>query len=126
MAVARNNIVITFPTPSAEWDVTHWGLFLHSTDNDPEDFALGDNLGSPQTIPAGSTVTFPISNISITIPNGDATNVGSDRAVDGFIAGTLYLSLHGSNPGSTGAGEISGGNYSREPITSSQWAVTAS
>ncbi len=49
------------------------------------------------------------------------------RGVD-FTLSTVYVSLHTSNPGITGAGEVAGGSYARQAVGHSLWnaAATAS
>ncbi len=47
------------------------------------------------------------------------------RAVD-FATAPVYVSLHGSDPGITGAGETIGGSYSRQQVSTVGWNAAAS
>lgn len=38
-------------------------------------------------------------------------------AVNGYAAAATHVSLHTADPGTTGANEVSGGGYTRAPIT---------
>lgn len=46
-------------------------------------------------------------------------NAFFDPALDGGASVTVTASLHTASPGATGANEVSGGAYSRQPVT---WA----
>lgn len=46
------------------------------------------------------------------------------RAVN-FVTTPVYVGLHSSNPGITGAGEISGGSYSRQQVSTASWNAAA-
>ncbi len=43
--------------------------------------------------------------------------LGETRALQGILSGTLYVSLHTGDPGSTGLNEVSGGAYVRKTST---------
>jgi len=49
----------------------------------------------------------------------DFTTASADTALQAVFptTTTFYLSLHTADPGTTGANEVSGGSYARQPIT---------
>jgi len=47
------------------------------------------------------------------------------RGVD-FDPTPVYISLHTADPGTTGASEVSGGTYARQPVSTSNWNAAAS
>jgi hypothetical protein len=42
-----------------------------------------------------------------------------NRLMDHFLSGSLFLSLHSSDPGDSGESEVSGGAYARKPLENS-------
>ena len=124
MAFARNTNVVQFPTPqSGGWSApTHFGLWTEATAGT----FLGSSPvdGSPEAPAIGADVEFGATQLVIEIPNGELTNDGATRAVQGFVnAGTIYVSLHSSAPGTTGANELSGNEYARVAVAA--WTVAA-
>lgn len=49
----------------------------------------------------------------------DLTTASADTMLDAILVPSTvyYLSLHTANPGTSGANEVSGGSYARQPIT---------
>lgn len=45
------------------------------------------------------------------------TNAVLNKLYETFIAQGVYVSLHVSDPGVTGAGEVTGGSYARKPTS---------
>ena len=121
MATVDNVSVIQFPTPNAAWDQpTHFGVWSAASGGD---FLGGSALGSTVTAPAiGADVEFAAGALDIEIPDGEFTTDGADLAIAGFIGTALYVSLHSSNPGSSGNNELSGGNYARVMVASAGWS----
>ena len=123
MAEASNTAAIEFPPPTSDWDdPTHVGLFATS---DGTVFlgssALTDDVDAPTT---GAAVSFAANALEIEVPDGELASQGSNRAVNGIINGTVYVSLHSASPGSTGTNELSGNGYARVAIASSAWTVS--
>ena len=118
MAQAENTAVIQFPTPSGTWqDPTQVALFTASTGGTAiYTDSLDSNVDAPVT---GADVEFAAGTLVVEIPNGNASNAGAQRAVNGFIDGTLYVGLlQASNT------ELSGNSYARVAIADSAWTVT--
>jgi hypothetical protein len=44
-------------------------------------------------------------------------NNGRNESLNGLISKAVYASLHTANPGDTGSNEVSGGSYTRKPLT---------
>ncbi len=51
-----------------------------------------------------------------------ASSTAEDVALTAVTSSTLYISLHSTDPGTTGASEIAGGSYARIAVT---WASAA-
>ncbi|MFY7069574.1 phage tail fiber protein [Nocardiopsis changdeensis] len=43
--------------------------------------------------------------------------VALDRTLEGLVAGAVTASMHTTDGGTTGTGEVTGGTYARQPIT---------
>ena len=119
MAVARNNSQIVFanisasPTVLALWSAATGGVLKGST----------PITWSP--VPGvGDNALIPVNSIAIEIPNGELTNSGSDDAVDGLIASTLYIGLHTASP-PTASNQITADGDDRKSIATSGWTVSA-
>lgn len=119
MAVARNNAALTFTNISAV--PTHLGLWSASTSGTLKGSTPATITPTPSV---GDTVTFAVNSIAVEIPNGELTNSGSDDAVDGFIANTLYVGLHTASP--TTANQITVDGDDRKTIATSGWTVSTS
>lgn len=121
MADRSNTATIQFPTPTAAWaDPTHFGIWTASSGGSfLGGEALTTNVDAPST---GDDVEFGAGNLTVEIPDGDFTATGAGRGLDGFLAGTLYISLHSGAPGNNGADELSGGGYARVAIAAAGWS----
>ena len=118
MAIARNDNDIVFvniggvPADLGIWSASSGGSLIGS--------------GTPTFTPApavGDTVTFVANSIELEVPNGDLENFGSDRAVDGIINSTVYVSLHSAHP--TLSNQITADGADRKFILTSAWTVSA-
>ena len=117
MAFARNNNAIIFANISAV--PTHLGMWTNITGGS----LLGsDNATITPTPAVGDTVTFDANTIEIEIPDGELTDEGSNKAVDGFILGGIYLALHTGSPTTSNQVDVDGDI--RKEIAANQWTVT--
>ena len=126
MAKAVNTSAITFPVVTARGaDATHWGIwdaltggnFLYGGVNTDDTAAL--ELGDNFRFSAGMLEIEQVQSAAARI-----TERGAQRAIRGMITGTLYVSAHSSNPGITGAGEITANGMTRVAISAAGWTVT--
>lgn len=127
-ARAKNNAVITFPTPSGTWqDPTHFGLWNHVSNTASTNYLGSSALtGNPSAPESGAVVSFATNALVISISGGELADEGAKEAINGIVDSSIYLSLHTADPGSTGANEFtssSSPSYGRAVITSSQWTV---
>ena len=117
MAFARNTNAISFanvqevPTDLGIWTASNGGSLLGSS-----------TATITPTPVVGDTVTFDALEIEIEIPDGEFTDDGSNKAVDGFISGTVYLALHTDSP--TTSNQVSVDSNNRKSIASGGWTVT--
>ena len=114
---AQNTAAVLFPVGSAGDDATHYGFWTA--------LAGGTFLGGKAitanvaALGAGERYRFPATMLEITANEGDFNDAMANRALDGMIAGTLYISIHDSDPGTTGANEIAGAT--RQSIAAAGW-----
>ena len=120
MASITNKNVLQFPTPTANWLApTHFGLWSSATSTDSGAY-LGSTpvtgtVSAPET---DSVVQFAIDALTVTIPNGEFTDVSVTRMFNGLVDIMVYVSLHSANPGSSGANELTGNAYTRVSVSS--------
>ena len=120
MAVRRNTATLTFPTATGSWgNVTHFGF---RTTAGGGTWLGGDALNNARQVAIGATPSFAAQELSVTVPDGEATAAGGLRAANGFISGTVYVTLHNGNPGANGTNEVSGGGYARAAIAANAWS----
>ena len=115
MAFARNNNAIIFANVSAV--PTHLGMW---TGLNSGSLLGSDNATITPTPAVGDTVTFDANTIEIQIPDGELTDEGSNKAVDGFIRDDIYLALHTGSPTTSNQVDVDGNV--RNLIN--QWTVT--
>ena len=112
MASGTNTGIIQFAAPTADlpnlptflgaWSSMTVGDFLgHSG------ITIVDQNGDPvSAVQANADIQFPANTFTATIPAGELTVAGALRAVQGVFLGSVFMSLHSSDPGQTGANEI--------------------
>ena len=120
MAQAVNTAAVLFAAGNAGDDTTHVGLWTALTGGT----FLGAQAITADTaaLQAGERFRLPASAVVITFPEGDFRPAMAVRGVNGIIAGTLYLSLHSADPGTTGANQIAG--TARQAIALADWTVS--
>ena len=123
MATARNTGVIQFPEPTGTWtQPTHYGIWTGATGGD---FIGGDQLTSTVPQPTtGSDVEFAASALGLTLTEDEETAAGGRRSLNGYLVGTVYVSLHSAAPGTNGANEISGNAYARVGVALAGWTFS--
>lgn len=98
------------------WDATTNGNFLWGSPADGG-FSLAMTSGSTPTFGAGAVSVSLVSSVSSFLATAWLNHVFRDTAYT--TPGTsIYISLHTSNPGLTGSGEVSGNNYARKQVSS--------
>ena len=106
MANRTNTNGVTFPgAPSSliNTDITHAGLWSAAAGGT---FFGGEALSNdPDAVGAlGEVFEVAVGAVGITVTMGDYQDALAGRVLDGGL-GTLYVSLHAGNPGTTGANE---------------------
>ena len=124
MASLSNTSAVQYPTPTGTWArPTHFGLWLHATSGTTANFAGGGALSSTVVQPtAGTDVDFPAGRLTVTVGEGDLSAAGALRALNGLLGTQVWVSLHSRDPGSSGAGELSGNAYARVRVARNGWS----
>ena len=120
MASITNKSVLQFPTPTANWSApTHFGLWSSASSSSSTAF-LGSTpvTGTVSAPEADSVVQFAIDALTVTVPNGEFTDVGVNKMINGLVESMVYVSLHSASPGSDGSNELSGSAYARVSVSS--------
>lgn len=126
-AVATNDSVIQFPAPTpADWStITHLGV--HRAQTGTANFLGGSALDTARATSIGADVEVPAGDMTLTFPNGEWSNYGVEQAMIGALGSTsVWVSLHTSDPGLTGAGEVVGNAYARVEVAVTAITVTTS
>ena len=117
MATARNTGAFDFPTPSGtQQDPTQVSLMTAATGGTE---LYRDDLDTNVDAPTdGATVRFGAGTLVVEIPNGDATTAGTIRALNGMLAGNVFVRLlQASNA------ELSGNGYARVSRALATWTI---
>ena len=122
MATATNTAAIVFeaaPADAVGDDATHYGIWDAATNGN---FLGGDTIGTnPTPLELGERYEIEASSITLTFLRGTDgfTEEMAKRQRDGAVSGTLYISVHDGDPGTTGANEIT--DLDRATIAESGW-----
>ncbi len=121
MASYSNTSAVTFPVPSDDWaDPTFVGIWTAATGGTfLGRVGLSNDVDAPTD---GATVSFAATMLVVEISNDDFTVAGAQQALNGYISGTRYISLHSADPGTDGSNELSGNDYARVAIASTAWS----
>lgn len=121
MASATNSVAVNFPVPTGPWTApTHYAIWDSASAGTR---LSGDQLtGTPAAPATDNVVRFAATELTISLTGGDLTNSGQIAALNGFLAGTRYISLHTAAP--SASNELTGGGYARAPIAFSDWTIT--
>ena len=121
MATASNTAATEYSEPTGTWgDPTHYAIHTHATDWAP---ILTDALSSDVSAPvSGATVRFAAGDLTIDLSGGDLTDSGWQRALQGLLADTVYISLHTSTPASSN--ELTGNGYGRASMALAAWTIS--
>lgn len=114
MATASNKAVISYTNIRTR--PTHIGIWSGAT------FIAGKSISPAYS--AGINIDIPINDLDIVIPNGDLNAAGAQYFLGRLNLGSIGVSLHSANPGTSGASEISGGGYSRATVPTNGWNIT--
>lgn len=119
MAVASNTDTVAFglATTGAWPDPTHVSVWIDGVH-------MGSTpLTSPITgIAANESIQIAAGALSMTLPNGEATNAFSERCLRGGV-GAAEVRLHSGPPGADGtANQISGDGYEHAAVAA--WSVS--
>ena len=123
MAFRRNNVVVQFVEPTADWiDFTHYAVNDAETGGNRIGIgAVQDNQDPPES---GGDVEFAIGELELEITHGTSGNVlllrGAYKALEGITDEVLYISGHNGTP--TDGNEQSGAGYARASIAVNGWS----
>ena len=125
MAVATNDNVIQFaaPTPAAWGTLSYLGF--HDAATGTANFIGSSALDTSRATSIGADVEIPAGDFTVTQPNGEYTDYGAERALNGALGnGSIWVSAHTGDPGTTGANEVSGNAYARVEVAVSDLTIT--
>ena len=125
MATAKNNSDISFGSvTTGGQDATHWGLWTAPTAG--VFIVGGTNSTNTPALASGQNFLVEDEDAIITVPasvSGRLSEAGARKILAGLVSGTTYMSMHSSDPGNTGANEISGDGISRVSVDSTAWTI---
>ena len=119
MATGRNTARIIFnnhpnvdPTHYSLWTALTGGTYLGGD-------AISQNVRQPQT---GDTVAFPAGMLIVDFPHGELTEPMMIRALNGALAGNIYIQTHSAAQGANGTDNVIPGQ-TRAVIALAQWTI---
>ena len=125
MATLQNNGAIDFnPTSVVGPDATHWGFW--DAQNGGNFLQGGPNNTDTPPLVIGQIFRVPISMIVITLLADAAARLsetGARRYLAGMVAAGVWVSVHSSDPGNTGADEITLGGIGRVFVSLTGWTT---
>ena len=124
MASKSNTAALAYTAATADWGtITYVSFFTAATGASATTYLGSTALSAAIVVNTGTVVQFDADALSVTFTETSLSSTGATRAVDGFIAGTLYVALHTGVPGANGASnEVSGGAYARAAIAAAGWS----